>query len=96
MALSFNGLEPVTFGGKDCAPKITTETKLRLADINEYNDSADQVLASAFPEDESYVRNFLTEKMTILDKQTLHAYLLGGEQMVSALQNKISEVTNEN
>lgn len=95
MALSFNGLEPVTFGQKDCIPKITTEIKMRLADLKDYNDTADEVLASVFPNDEVYVRDFLREKMTVFDKQTLHAYLLGGESMVRALHNKIEGVVNE-
>lgn len=95
MALSFNGLEPVTFGGKDCTPKINTELKLRLSQIKEYNDSADEILASAFPDDESYVLDFLKNKMVALEKQTLHLYLMGGEMMVSKVLNRLDDVMNE-
>lgn len=89
MALSFNGIEPVNFGGKDCTPRINTELRLRLTDLKQYNEEADEVLASAFPNDESYVLSFLRDKMTILDKQTLHAYLIGGPSMVEALKDQM-------
>lgn len=92
MALSFNGLEPVRFGDKDCTPKITTEIKLRLEQIKEYNDSADEVLASAFPEDEMYVKDFLRTKMTAMDKERLHAYLYGGETLLNTLLDGVREV----
>lgn len=95
MALSFNGLEPVTFGGKDCTPKINTELKLRLSQIKEYNDAADEILASAFPDDENYVLDFLRNKMVALEKQTLHVYLMGGEMMVSKVLNKLDEAMSE-
>lgn len=91
MALSFNGIEPVTFGGKECTPKINTELKMRLSQIKDYNAEADEVLASAFPDDEKYVLEFLQEKMTTFDKQTLHVYLVGGETMVSKVLAQIDE-----
>lgn len=89
MALSFNGLEPVAFGGKDCTPKIDAELKLRLSQIKKYDESVDEVLASAFPDDEAYVASFLKDKMTFIDKEILHAYLLGGETMVSTIMNQM-------
>lgn len=91
MALSFNGIEPVTFGGRECKPVINTELKLRLAQIKEYNEEADEIFASVFPDDEKYVLKFLQEKMTTLDKQTLHAYLIGGEAMVARIMGSIDE-----
>ena len=91
MALSFNGIEPVSFGGKECTPKINTELKLRLSKINEYNDDTDDVLASAFPEDEEYVKTFLKDKMTNVEKQMLHVYLIGGEMMVNKILGKIDD-----
>ncbi len=91
MALSFNGVEPVSFGGRECAPKINTELKMRLSEIKEYDDATDTVLASAFPDDETYVLKFLREKMTTFDKQILHAYLIGGETMVSKLMGSIDD-----
>lgn len=91
MALSFNGVEPVSFGGKECTPKINTELKMRLSEIKEYDSAADIVLASVFPDDEAYVLKFLQEKMTTLDKQILHAYLIGGDTMVSKLMGSIDD-----
>lgn len=91
MALSFNGLEPVSFGGKECTPKINTETKLRLSQIKEYNIETDEILASAFPNDEDYVLKFLKEKMTTFDKQTLHVYLVGGETMLGKVLEQVSD-----
>lgn len=90
MALSFNGLEPVNFGGKDCTPRINTEIKLRLSQIKEYDANTDEVLASAFPDDEDYVLKFLKDKMTTFDKQTLHVYLIGGELMVGKVLEQVS------
>lgn len=89
MALTYNGIEPVTFGGKECIPKINTETRLRLSQIKNYDDKTDDVLAAAFPDDEAYVKSFLTDKMTVLDKQKLQAYLIGGEEMLAIFQKKI-------
>lgn len=91
MALSFNGLEPVAFGGKECTPKINTEVRLRLSQIKEYDANADEVLASAFPDDEEYVLEFLKKKMTTFDKQTLHVYLIGGEIMMQKILDQVGE-----
>lgn len=89
MALSFNGLEPVAFGGKECTPKIDAELKLRLSQIKKYDESVDEILASAFPDDEVYVSSFIKDKMTIIDKQILHAYLMGGDTMVNTIMNQM-------
>ena len=94
MALEFRGIEPVKFGGKECVPKITTEVKLRLSQIKEYSDTTDDILASAFPNDEAYVRNFL-DKMSVFEKQTLHAYLVGGFKMVEYITGKMDTAINE-
>jgi hypothetical protein len=92
MALTFNGLQPVVFGGKECTPQINTELKMRLSQINNYNDETDEVLASAFPKEERYVKEFLSKQMTILDKERLHAYLVGGDEMLEQVETKIHEL----
>ena len=84
MALSLNGLEPVEFKGKTCKPVINTELKLRLTQITNYGESADNILASAFPDDEEYVREFLKNAPTV-EKEILHAYLVGGESATKAV-----------
>lgn len=84
MALSLNGLEPVEFKGKICKPIINTELKLRLTQITNYSESADSILVSAFPDDEEYVREFL-KNAPVVEKEILHAYLVGGETAAKAV-----------
>lgn len=91
MALSFNGIEPVSFGGKECTPVIDTETKIRLSQIKKYDDAADEIIAAAFPDDEQYVKEFLAKKMTVLEKETLLVYLLGGEMTVKTMLEGMKE-----
>lgn len=95
MALNFDGVQPVTFGGRECTPKIDTETKMRLAEIRKYNGESDKVLAAAFPDDEEYVYKFLKDKMTLLDKETLHGYLIGGDTLVETIKNEIQSTIKE-
>lgn len=92
MALSFNGLQPVRFGDRECAPKIDAETQLRLQSINGYGPETDEILASAFPDDAIYVREFMAKNMTTYEKEELHAYLLGGEAMLDNLRNTLTGV----
>lgn len=96
--LKLNTLEPVDFGGRECAPQINAEVKLRLSRIKKYDEEALSVIAEAFPDDEEYVRNFL-DKMVTMDVQTLHAYLLGGQTMVETLteqmNNALSSITEK-
>lgn len=89
--LSLNTLEAVDFGGKECMPQLDAETKLRLSQIKNYDNKAIESLASAFPDDEDYVRSFL-HNMTRIDIQLLHAYLLGGATMVESIRGQISNV----
>lgn len=86
--LNLNAIEPVGFGSKECAPRIDAETKMRLSAIKTYDEQALAVLASAFPEDEEYVKEFLG-RMATIDVETLHAYLLGGPTMVERMWEKI-------
>ena len=94
MALTLHGIEPVEIKGKACVPKIDAETKLRLAEIKTYDKAADLVLASAFPDDEAYVREFL-ETAPVIEKEILHAYLVGGEQAVSSIMNGFNDNMKE-
>lgn len=87
--LSLNALEPVEFGGRECAPRLDAETKMRLSQIKQYNAKAIEVLASAFPDDEDYVEEFLGG-MTVIDLQLLHAYLLGGQTMVESIRGQLN------
>lgn len=95
--LNLNTLEPVNFGGRECMPNITTELKMRLSEIKKYDGTVYPILAAAFPNDEEYVKNFLP-KMTTIDIELLHGYLLGGPTMVESIKKRIegalSEVNN--
>ena len=95
MALDFQGIQPVNFGGRDCVPDINTELKMRLSQIQTYNEETDEVLASAFPKDEAYVKKFLKNQMTAFEKQKLHAYLVGGMEMVERLDSEIDQKFHE-
>lgn len=94
--LKFSGIQPVQFGAKDCEPApLTAEQKLRLERISFKTEAetakADEILAGCFPDDEAYVLEFLRTKMTTVDKQTLQAYLAGGERAVKLIDEAIRE-----
>ena len=90
MALSLNGLEPVNFKGVVCKPELNAEVKLRLSQIKRYDEETDKILASAFPEDEEYVFEFL-KAAPVAEKEILHSYLIGGESAASATMDGIKE-----
>lgn len=87
--LKFAGIQPVSFNDHDCMPKLDTSKRLRLERIKFTTDAesakADEVLASCFPDDEEYVLDFLSNKMTTADKQILRSYLLQGEKAIAML-----------
>lgn len=95
MALSFKGIDPVEFGGKTCIPSINAETRMRLATIKKYGPETDSILASAFPDDEVYVKDFLNNRMTVFDKVKLHAFLMGGEEMVATVVDELGKKLSE-
>lgn len=79
MALKFSGLEAVQFGSIVELPIINQEKKLRLKTIKDATtDSAKDILASCFPENESSIRAFM-DTMADFDIARLHAYLANGE-----------------
>lgn len=90
MALSLNSLEPVNFKGRECMPKINAELRLRLTSLKNYNNETDKILASAFPDDEGFVLNFL-ENAPVIEKQILHAYLIGGEKAAEATMTSLQK-----
>lgn len=94
--LNLSAIEAVNFGGRECMPKIDAETKLRLSQIKKYDENDLKLLASAFPEDEKYVLEFLG-RMATIDIETLHAYLIGGptmvERMMKGLDKRLDGIT---
>lgn len=92
--LNLNTLEAVNFAGRECMPEINAELKLRLANIKNYDEESCAVLASAFPKDEGFVRDFL-KKMTTVDIEILHAYLMGGATMVESIRKQLDGALGE-
>ena len=90
MALSLQGIGPVEIKGRFCTPQLNAENKLRLAEIKSYDNTADLVLASVFPDDEEYVQEFL-KTAPALEKEILHAYLVGGDTAVKAVMDGVNE-----
>lgn len=92
--LSFDGIQPVGFGGKECVPKINTELRLRLRGLKFETDAdteqADKVLAECFPEDEKYVAGFLKDQMAPFEKQQLQAYLIAGPSGIRLIDETIT------
>lgn len=92
--LSFDGIQPVAFGGKDCMPKVNVEQRLRLRELKFDTEAdaerSDKIMAECFPEDTSYVSDFLKEQMTPFEKQQLRAYLIGGAGSVRVLDEAIN------
>lgn len=93
--LSFDGIQPVRFGGRDCTPKLNTELRLRLQGLKFSTDAdaekANKILAECFPDDQEYVLAFLSDQMTPFEKQQLSAYLISGPSMIRILDEKIAE-----
>lgn len=91
--LKFSGIQAVEFDGRDCMPTIDTGKRLRLSNVKFTTDAeiekANQVLASCFPDDEEYVLDFLTHKMTPSDKRILQTYLLQGEKAIAMLDRSV-------
>lgn len=93
--LSFDGIQPVRFGGRDCTPSTDAELRLRIQALKFDTDAnqahANEILAKAFPEDEEYVKKFLDKQMTTFEKQQLQAYLLAGAAGIRMINSTITE-----
>ena len=93
--LSFDGIQPVRFGGRDCTPSTDAELRLRIQSLKFDTDAdqahANEILAKAFPEDEEYVHKFLDKQMTTFEKRQLQAYLIAGPGGTRAINNAIAE-----
>lgn len=92
--LSFDGIQPVTFGGRDCTPSLDAELRLRIRnlkfDTGADEAHADEILAQAFPKDEDYVKEFLAKQMTPFEKQQLQAYLFAGAGGIRVIDRSIA------
>ena len=94
--LSFDGIQPVTFGGRDCTPSLDAELRLRIRnlkfDTGADEAQADEILAQAFPKDEGYVKEFLANQMTPFEKQQLQAYLIAGAGGIRMLDQTMANI----
>lgn len=91
MALKFAGLEAVQFGSIVELPIINQEKKLRLKTIKDSTtDSAKDILASCFPENESSIRAFM-DTMADFDIARLHSYLVNGESGLNLTESIIRD-----
>lgn len=97
--LKFDGIQPVTFGGQDCTPKLDAEIRLRLNKLEfgteAQTEQADKILSDCFPDDKDYVLDFLKSQMSPYEKRELQAYLIGGPSMVRLIRDKIDNITKE-
>lgn len=93
--LSFDGIQPVSFGGRNCTPSIDAELRLRVQalkfDTGADEAHADEILAKAFPKDEEYVKKFLEKQMAPFEKQQLQAYLIAGPGGIRMLDRSIAD-----
>ena len=93
--LELTGLQAVSLGGKDCEPKKpNAEQQLRLSRIS-FNTEEDvkksiEVLASCFPDDEAYVKDFLTKKATTVEMSKLANYLMAGPEGLDLTEQAIA------
>lgn len=90
--LHFNGLEPIDFGGTECAIKADEELKLRLRAVKtsepDVNQKLTDLLVQCFEDD--YAKQFIREKLSIDDKLVIAAYIAGGETAL----NRMSKATD--
>lgn len=97
--LKFDGIQPVSFGGKECAPKVNTEQRLRLQGLKfateADSEKADKLMAECFPDDEEYVADFLAGQMSPFEKQQLRAYLIAGAGGIRLLDEAVNQAVNQ-
>lgn len=94
--LNFQGLAPVTFGGRDCKPKMDAEMRLRVQNLKMTNvEKVADVFAECFPDDEDYVRDFVKEQMSSFEHRELQLYLTQGAQAAKEIRDAIRDSIKE-
>lgn len=99
MALKIAGIEPVELGERKCMPRMDADKRLRLSQL-EYNTKTDlaaaaKVIASCFPNDEDYAKEFLTNYAGPTDMQLVALYLQGGQKALDIYQQSYDRLMNE-
>lgn len=97
--LNFSGLQPVTFKGKECQPKLDAETRLRVQTLKTEKSGdlkhAAEVLCEAFPDDKEYVRDFIENEMSVYEVSELQVYLAHGAKAAKEISDSIKEAMKE-
>lgn len=96
--LSFNGIQPISFGGVECAPKaIDAEKRLRLAEVDystaEKAEKSDDVLAGCF--DDETAKDYIRNRLSPDDKIVIATYLRGGETALNRLNDATSQAIDK-
>lgn len=100
MALQINALEAVTFGDIIATPKLNNEVRLRLSGVKFDNEAeinkAQEVIASAFPEQQAQVLEYLRNNpIPVFELQRVQAYLLNGETAVKAFDETFDKAIDK-
>lgn len=95
MSLSFNKIQKINFGGLEVLPKMNTELKMRLQEVDAKTEAGlgemKQVLSECFGDKASEVRQFMDENMSVIDLYELQAYLLGGDKGVELYHSNLDK-----
>ena len=98
--LSFSGLQPVSFAGKECTPKLDAEIRLRVQTLKvEKNGDlkrASEVLCEAFPDDKEYVKDFIQNQMSVYEVGELQVYLVHGAKACKEMSDALVESMKDN
>lgn len=100
MPLSFKKLKPVDFEDFQATPQVDTELKLRIQNLKfsteEQLKQAKDLLAKAFPDHETQVRQFMDDnQMGAISLQELQAYILGGEEMLAQYLKQVDKALDK-
>ena len=99
MALKIAGIEPVELGERKCMPRMDADKRLRLSQLNFKTKTdlakAAEVIASCFPNDEDYAREFLTNYAGPTDMQLVALYLQGGQKALDIYQQTYDRLIDE-
>lgn len=92
--LSFQALEPVQFGGKDCKINLNQEIKLRIQVLDVAKEDINrcaEIISEAFPDEREYVKEFITANLGAYDLAELQVYLTQGAKAVKDIRDAMRE-----
>lgn len=99
MALKIAGIEPVELGDSKCIPKMDADKRLRLGalkfDTQEQINKAITVIASCFPNDEEFVKEFLEANADTTAMMLVALYLRGGQKALDIYEQSYEKLIAE-